>query len=92
MEKTFIDDLCKMVAINYANYIEDNYVKVHHEKLKKSAWVNRKENTIYIHGSQEHFRDLITNHGKTDDQVYDGFLEFENLRLEKLKENENKKG
>jgi len=51
----------------------EDYILVHCKN--KSAWVNRIKHTIYVHGSEEHFSNLVHKHGKTESELFTEYLE-----------------
>lgn len=59
----------------FAEWCEDNYTKVYSDELKKSAWVNVREETVLAHGSDYHYTTLIKESGRTTDQLVEKYFE-----------------
>lgn len=60
-------------AISFAEWVENRYASIYSKELDKSMYVDCIENDVLIHGSDYHFTQLITDHGKTIDQLFDLF-------------------
>lgn len=88
MENNIFTDLMKMVAVNFATWMEDNsWVVVYSEELKIRAYVDGLKNDVLVNGSDYHYTKLINEHGKTLEELYEMFLVDERERLKKEKEN-----
>lgn len=75
----------KMVATNFATWMEDNaWTAVYSEELKKRAWVDASKEKILLHGSDYHFTTLVKECGKSLDELYEMFLIDERRRLKTL--------
>lgn len=58
-------------AVEFADWINNSgYCDVYSDELRRSAWVNSKEHSIYIHGSDHHRTELVHNHGETTKELY----------------------
>lgn len=55
----------------FTKWFEERYTLIESKKLKKCAYVDSITNDILIHGSDEHFTELIKNHGKTIEECYE---------------------
>lgn len=83
-----IIETMKMVAVNFATWLEDNYwIAVYSEELKIRAYVDGLKNDILVNGSDYHYTKLINEHGKKIEELYEMFLVDERERLKKEKEN-----
>ncbi len=60
-------------AVEFAEWVEDNYAKVFADERKRSAWVH-KEHTIMIHGSDHYNTRLVNEHGQKTAELYQIFL------------------
>lgn len=80
--ENILTETTKMLAINFATWIEDNvWVSVYSEELERRAYVDASQNKILVNGSDYHFTTLIKEHGKSIDELYDLFLVDERKRL-----------
>lgn len=84
-------EIMKTVSTKFTEWVDESFCKVHSKKLNKSMWVNCIENPVYVHGSDEHFTELIEKHGKTIGELYDIFIEEERKRLISEKEKSEQK-
>ena len=90
INEDFITDTVKMVAVNFATWLEDSdWTAVYSEELKKRAYVDSSKNKILVYGSDYHFTKLINEHGKTLDELYEMFILDERDRLKKENKNES---
>lgn len=62
----------KSDAVEFAEWVADNYAKVYSEELKISKFVSL-DAPIYIHGSDSYRTQLVHAHGKTTEQLYSLF-------------------
>jgi hypothetical protein len=80
--ENIITDTMKMLAVNFATWLEDNaWTAVYSEKLKKRAYVDASEVKIYVHGSDEHYTHLVQNRSKSIEELYELFILDERKRL-----------
>lgn len=78
-----VTELGKMVAVNFATWIEkNNWLPVSSESLQKKAYVDSGKHSILTFGSDLHYTELIKNHGKSLEELYDLFIEDEKKRLQ----------
>ena len=59
-------------AIDFIDWMTDNYSKVYSDELKISKFVSL-DAPIYIHGSDSYRTQLIHTHGKTIIELYEIF-------------------
>ncbi len=68
--------MSKVYSIKFVHWLEDNaWSCVWSEELKKRAWVDCSKHKVYVNGSDEHYTQLIKNHGKSLEELYDMFEE-----------------
>ena len=56
-------------------WIDDTYARVRSEELKKSAWVNCKEETVMLHGSDYHYTTLVKEKGITTEKLIEIYFQ-----------------
>lgn len=73
---TFILD--KVEAVEFLDWVDENYISVYSKELNKSAWVDFKKHTVFVYGSDEHFTDLVNKAGVSSIQLLKIFVNRNN--------------
>lgn len=60
---------------NFVEWVDETYAMVHSDELKTSAWINCKEESVLVNGSDYHYTTLINEKGITTEKLIEIYFQ-----------------